>query len=66
MFVYLTSIEKKKLSKCSLENRDAFLLKLFEKYSIKEKLFDDISNVTNNIHTNINSISPQYVNLVWV
>lgn len=66
MYVYLTHKEKKELSTCSIENRDSYLLTLFEKYSIKEKLLKEISNVMSNIHTNIDKISPQTVNPIWI
>ncbi|MDE6202998.1 MAG: polyprenyl synthetase family protein [Lachnospiraceae bacterium] len=66
LYIYLTSREKKELAKYSAKDRDSFLLELFEKYSIKEKLLKEISNVMCNIHTNIDKISPQAVNTIWI
>ncbi len=66
LYVYLTSKEKKEVEKCDIESRDTLLLQLFEKYSIKQKLFEEISNVTNNIHTNIDKISSDIVESTWI
>lgn len=66
LYIYLNSKEKRELKKCDLENRDGYLLTLFEKYSIKQKLFEDISNIIRNIHTNIDKLSPQAVNPNWI
>lgn len=66
MHIFLTSKEKRELAACAPESRDAYLLAMFEKYAIKEKLFEDISNNTCTIHTNIDKISPQAVNPIWI
>lgn len=66
LYVYLSSKEKKELAQLDAEERDSYLLALFEKYLIKQKLLDEVSNVTCNIHTNIDKISPQVVNPVWI
>lgn len=66
LYIYLTAKEKRELEKIDPKKRDSYLLTLFEKYSIKQKLFEEISNVTCNIHTNIDKISPQAVNPIWL
>ncbi len=66
MYTYLSAKEKRVLKKCDLGNRDHYLLMLFEKYSIKQKLFEDISNIVCGIHSNIDKISPQSVNPIWI
>ena len=66
LYIYLSAKEKKELAKSDAQEKDSNLLMLFEKHSIREKLFAEISNVTCNIHTNIDRISPQAVNPVWI
>lgn len=66
LYIYLSSKEKNILKKCAIEDKDSYLLTFFQKYSIKEKLFEDISNITHNIHINIDKISPRTVNSIWI
>ena len=57
LYINLISEEKRNLQKCSVEEKDLLLLDLFNKYKIRENLFDDINNVCKRIHLNIQKIS---------
>lgn len=55
--VFLNTKEKKELEQSSIEKRDELLLSLFQKYNIKEHLFEEISICCVRIHANIDLIS---------
>lgn len=57
LYIYLTGKDKRNLQKCPKENKDLLLLNLFNKYKIKEKLFEEINNVCKRIHENIQKMS---------
>lgn len=53
LYIYLTAKEKQNLQKSPEEAKDLILLDLFNKYRIKENLFNEINNVCTRIHQNI-------------
>lgn len=61
LYIYLSSKEKRKLDNCSLGEIDTLLLELFRKYDIKINLFNEINDVCQRIHNNIDKmeITPQ-------
>lgn len=56
IYAFLNMKEKKKIKHSPVEERDSILLTLFQKYNIKQHLFDEISNTCDRIHTNIDCI----------
>lgn len=57
LYIYLTAREKQNLQKCTKEEKDLLLLDLFTKYRIKENLFEEISNICEQIHKDINEMA---------
>ena len=54
--LFLTSEEINELQLSSVEDRDQMLLSLFNKYNVKEHLFEEISVCSRRIHSNIDLI----------
>ena len=62
---FLNTEEKNKLEVLSNTDRDQMLITLFEKYNVKEQLFEEISISCNRIHQNIDLIPISIHNKQW-
>ncbi len=65
LYILLSSKEKRKLEDAPVEEKDSLLLCYFRKYGIKEKLFIEINDVCERIHSNISKMSNEHQNHVW-
>lgn len=57
LYIYLSPKEKQAVENCSINESDSLLLNLFQKYRIKENLFNEISKICKRMHNNIQKMA---------